>query len=313
MVARRPGPGGVRRPGGAGVAVGRHGEPGRAQLLGAGDADGGAARLERAGREQALVLDQQAWQAERGAETRSREQRRHPLAEGDDVLGRRDGQQLVVAPEVRSAAGDGPRVGADASQVVPRQQRRPVAGTEPLQHGRVVRRAAARALQVVQGAEGHRTITPTVSSTASTRVRSRSESRRWSASGGCRGARPRRGPRAGRASRSPLAGAGQRTCTLRLSSGSFVHRIRPSSWSGDEPAEAAPRLTRCSASRRAAPAREVRADVTQQDLERRTAEVVVRERRLRDRPRCLVSNISRATTCSCSGSIHGSSRSHSAT
>ena len=93
------------------------------ELLGPGDADGGAARLEGAGRQQAVVLDQQSWQAELGAEARSREQRGHPLAEGDDVLGRGDGQQLVVAPQVRSAAGDGPRVGADASEVVPRQQR----------------------------------------------------------------------------------------------------------------------------------------------------------------------------------------------
>ena len=119
-----------------------------------------------------------------------------------------DGQQLVVAPQVGSAAGDGPRVGADASEVVPRQQRRPVAGAEPLQHGRVVRRAAPRALQVVQGAEGHRTITPTSPrrpAPGCAAGRRADAGRRPTA---CRGGRPRRGPRAGRAGRRPACRRG---------------------------------------------------------------------------------------------------------
>ena len=117
------GPGGVRRPGRAGVAVGRHGEPGRAQLPGPRDPDRGAARLEGAGGQQAVVLDQQPGEPELRAEPRDGQQRRHALAQGHDVLGRRHGQQLVVAPQVRRPAGDLAGTGPDAAQVVPRQQR----------------------------------------------------------------------------------------------------------------------------------------------------------------------------------------------
>jgi hypothetical protein len=54
--AAHPRPGGVHRPGGPGVAVGRHGDRRDAQLGGPRHADGGAARLERAGGQQALIL-----------------------------------------------------------------------------------------------------------------------------------------------------------------------------------------------------------------------------------------------------------------
>ena len=78
-----PGPGGVRRPRGAGVAVGGHGDPGDAELGGPRHPDRRAAGLERAGRQQPVVLDQQPRDAEPGTGARRRQQRRHPLAERD--------------------------------------------------------------------------------------------------------------------------------------------------------------------------------------------------------------------------------------
>ena len=226
------------------------------------------------------------------------------------------GQQLVVAPEVRRPAGDDARVAADAREVVPRQQRRPVTRAQPLEHGRVVRRAAPRALQVVEGAEAHRSIKPATPRRPAPGCAAGRRADAGRPPTGCRGGRPRRGPRAGRAGRTPACRRGSgSTCTLRRSSGSVVRRIRPSSSSGESRADRAPRLSpSCSASSEGCavygePSRRS-ASRTLNDARPRSSSANAASR---DRARCLVSSIRRATTCSWSGSIHGSSRSHSAT
>ena len=79
------------------------------------------------------------------------EQRRHALAQRDHVLGRGHRQQLVVAPQVRRPRGDLGRPDRHRwpGRTWPAAVRRTTVHS-PWQHGRVVRRAAARALQVAQ-------------------------------------------------------------------------------------------------------------------------------------------------------------------
>src|SRR5439155_9001467 len=107
--------------------VGRHRDVPRAELAGAGDADRGAARLERPGRQRALVLDQEPGDADGCTVGRRRQERRPAFTERRDVLIVGDRQQLPVPPQVgRPAldrlAPDGPPHGV---QVVVDQQRRP--------------------------------------------------------------------------------------------------------------------------------------------------------------------------------------------
>ena len=87
-VVRRPGASGVRRPGGTGVAIGRHRQPACAELLGARHPDRCTTRLERTGRQQPVVLDQHPVESEVVRQSGNGKQRRHPLAEGHDMLGR---------------------------------------------------------------------------------------------------------------------------------------------------------------------------------------------------------------------------------
>ena len=138
-LAADAGGGGVGRGGVAGVAGRRQRDRRRAERAGAGHRGGLAARLERVGRIERLVLDEQALEAERCAEAHGVQQRREPLAEGDRRLAVEQRQQLAVAPHGRGTIGQAlarPRAGA--LQIVAGEQRHaarradvvPLAGVE---------------------------------------------------------------------------------------------------------------------------------------------------------------------------------------
>ena len=94
--------GGERR---AGIAVGRHRHVGDAERLGHRHRHDEAARLERAGRQPAFVLDHDFGAAERLAELGQRQQRRHRFAEADDVGEAAHRQEFAVAPQILRALG----------------------------------------------------------------------------------------------------------------------------------------------------------------------------------------------------------------
>jgi len=108
-----------------------------------------AARLERSGRQPALVLDRERSAAEAPSGFRRVDQRRRNFAERDHVLKPADRQQLAIAPHAGGAIAEGPTI------EMPRQRRQVVAYQErparlrqPVQlSGRVVP-AACRAFQM---------------------------------------------------------------------------------------------------------------------------------------------------------------------
>ncbi len=146
----------VDRPGGAGVAVGRHRDTCRTELVRPGHTDGGTTGLEAPGGKQALVFDQEPVEAVRGTEAGHVQQRGHALAEGHDVGGIADRQQLVVAPQCAGPGGDGAASHGppDCLKVVARQQRSP-AGAESLSHISVKPFGASGALEVAEEAASH--------------------------------------------------------------------------------------------------------------------------------------------------------------
>ena len=81
------------------IAVGRHRHVLDAERLRHRHRHHQAARLERAGRQPAFVLDDDFAAAEFLRELRQRDQRRRVLAEADDVLGLANGQQLAPLPQ----------------------------------------------------------------------------------------------------------------------------------------------------------------------------------------------------------------------
>src|ERR1700682_1484096 len=85
-------------PRGAGVACGRERDRAHAELERARDADRGPARLERPGREQALVLHAQARDVELLPDPMGVEERSVRLAERDDVGRIIDREELAVSP-----------------------------------------------------------------------------------------------------------------------------------------------------------------------------------------------------------------------
>ena len=89
----------------AGIAVGRHRHVLDAERLAHRHRHHEAARLERAGRQASLVLDDDLAAAEPGAELRQPDQRRRDLAERDDVLAFAHRQELAVAPHVARTLG----------------------------------------------------------------------------------------------------------------------------------------------------------------------------------------------------------------
>ena len=88
------------------------------------------ARLERAGRQPAFVLHQEFAAAELCRKLRQRHQRRHRLAEADDVVGAPHRQQFAIAPQIRRPARQ--RILAQrllhAGEIVAHQQRLAGAG-----------------------------------------------------------------------------------------------------------------------------------------------------------------------------------------
>ena len=139
--------GGPRR---AGIARGRQRQRGHAQLLRARDANGGAARLERAGRQQALVLDLKRFHADGLPQTRRAEERRGVLAERHDVRVLLHRQELAHAPQGRGTHPE--LLGFDravhARQVVAHEERTTVACARLLDGVDLVVLGAARALEV---------------------------------------------------------------------------------------------------------------------------------------------------------------------
>ena len=110
---------------GARVAGGGHRDALHPEGLGHGHGEGHAARLERSGGQAAFVLDHDLAAAQALAHAGQRDQRRHRLAQADDVVRPDQGQQLPVAPHVGPAAGqvvpgNGP---ADGVQIVAHEQR----------------------------------------------------------------------------------------------------------------------------------------------------------------------------------------------
>ena len=146
----------VGRPRRARVAVGRHGQRAHPELVGPRHPDRGAPTLEAPRRQHAFVLDEQPGDAELGAEAPRGQQRGEPLPQGHHVRAVPDGQQLVVAPQVRGPSADlrrGDRC-TYPGEVVAGQQRCS-RGREVLHHVGVDALPGPRALQVGQVAVGH--------------------------------------------------------------------------------------------------------------------------------------------------------------
>ena len=121
---------GVSRERGAGIAVGRHRHVLDAERLGHRHRHHQAARLERAGRQPAFVLHQDVAAAELGRQFRHAHDRRHRLAQADDVGGIAHRQQFAIAPQIGRALRQrvlGQRL-SDAGEIVAHQQRLAGAG-----------------------------------------------------------------------------------------------------------------------------------------------------------------------------------------
>jgi hypothetical protein len=119
-----PGPAAVGRQRRAGVAVGRHRDAGDAELLGHRDRHDQAARLERAGRQAPLVLDDEAVPPPRRAPCRAARSAAS-VSPSDTMFSARDRQELAVAPQVRRPCRELVRstAAATAVEVVADQQR----------------------------------------------------------------------------------------------------------------------------------------------------------------------------------------------
>ena len=121
---------GVSRERGAGIAVGRHRHVLDAERFGHRHRHHQAARLERAGRQPAFVLHQNVAAAELGRQFRHAHDRRHGLAQADDVFRIAHRQQFAIAPQVGRALRQrvlGQRL-AHAGEIVAHQQRLARAG-----------------------------------------------------------------------------------------------------------------------------------------------------------------------------------------
>jgi hypothetical protein len=98
-----------------------------AELLGHGHGERQAARLEGAGRQAPLVLDDglAALEAEAVGKPCERDERGHDLAQADHVFAPPHGQELTVAPEAAGARGEDLLVDrpAECVQVVADQER----------------------------------------------------------------------------------------------------------------------------------------------------------------------------------------------
>src|SRR5262249_710527 len=118
------------------------------------DRDGHAARLERAGRVEPLLLDQQPREPERLAEARRRQERREALPERGDVGRVADRQPLVGAPERRPPPDPrGPvERAAGRGEVVAGEEHLAAGRTDRLRRVDRVRPAAVRALEPAQEA-----------------------------------------------------------------------------------------------------------------------------------------------------------------
>src|SRR6266478_5267626 len=116
------------------IAVGRHRHVLDAEGLGHGNRHHEAAGLERSGRQPSFVVDQKLGAAEPGREPRQPDNRRHGLAEADNVLGAADRQELTVAPQVGRPLRQcllAQRFG-DSGKIVAHQQR--LAGARQVVH-----------------------------------------------------------------------------------------------------------------------------------------------------------------------------------
>ena len=115
---------GERRPG---VAVGRHRQPVEPQFLGHRYRQSQAASFERAGRQAALVLDENLGAAGLGFDLVEWDERSHRFAQRDDAGGISYGEELPVPPHVGWAGGQRVLVHAvgQSGKVVADQERFP--------------------------------------------------------------------------------------------------------------------------------------------------------------------------------------------
>ena len=139
----------VRRPGCAGVPVRGHDHAPDSELGGSSDADGGAARLERRGGKDAVVLDEQPRHTELATQVHRCVKRRHALPEAESIRSVPDRQQLGVPPSVAARVDSASTVMLVASslEVVARQQRRGAGRAQVVDAIRLQLRRATGALQ----------------------------------------------------------------------------------------------------------------------------------------------------------------------
>src|SRR6185503_12473585 len=137
-------------PGSSGVACCGERDRAHAKLERSGDADRGAACLERPGRQQALVLHAQVWDSELLPYPARVEERRHRLAERHDVRGIVHREELAVAPHRRGPPREDLTLHrlVDSLEVVPNEERTTIVGACLLQRVELEVLAAARALEV---------------------------------------------------------------------------------------------------------------------------------------------------------------------
>ena len=105
--AAQAGAGGVGGHGGGGVAGGGAGDPLEAALGGDGEGGGHAGVLEGAGGVHALMLGEEPVEAGGGGAAGQLVERGVALAEGDDVVGLDDGEQVAEAPDAALVDGQG--------------------------------------------------------------------------------------------------------------------------------------------------------------------------------------------------------------
>ena len=119
----------------AGIAVGRHRHVRDAEFLRHRYGKHQATRLERAGRQAALVLDQQLTAfGETGGDARQRHQWRHHLAERDDVLRPTHRQHLAITPQgLRPRRQRSARQRATDAVEIVAHQKRPAGARQPVQ------------------------------------------------------------------------------------------------------------------------------------------------------------------------------------
>ena len=153
---REPRGGGVGGHRIGGVAGRRHREDLRAEMHRAGHRRGQSARLERVGRVERLVLDEDPRQSEIGADAGGVDQRRPALAQRDRRLAVEQRHQLAVAPHGRRArpASGSLLPGPGRFEIVAGEQRR-AAGAQVLLDARIVGRRAAWRAAIEVSEVGH--------------------------------------------------------------------------------------------------------------------------------------------------------------